>query len=163
MSTAKNAIEINSALRQHIAGAVKIIGSQRKFERQAGIATGHITKILNSRVRAVMPDVYLKLTKTTRDIHNGLKAIALNSNAKFETVRKLDEISQARTAKLGQLLGRAEAALEIAEETIDGEALDKALKIAKHSLGELYTAASVRTTDGVYNAPGSAVAEGGMA
>lgn len=130
-----NNIKITSEFRQLLAEAVKLIGGCRKFERKGGIATGKISRILNCRIRSITPEVAEKITnviaKANRDMPGG----------KLEQEQNLDEIDQARTAKLAQLMGRAEAALEIIEDTEDMDAIETALGIARISLSELYTAA----------------------
>ena len=167
MGSSKNNIRITPDMRERLAAMVDAVGGGRKFERAFGIATGKISRIIHGRIRSVTPEVWEKL-RVGKGGHYGLdgqdgqmgadatgggpydgRRYTAPAPRAERLAADLGAIAGARNTKLAELFGRAQAALEIARDTTDDVAMDKAMEIVRHTLGEFYGAAMMGKMDGM--------------
>lgn len=178
MGSSKNNISITPEIRERLAAMVDAVGGGRRFERAFGIATGKISRIIHGRIRSVSPEVWEKLNggphgrrpytapaALERDLSDGSDGSDRGTLARLTVPQgaesgelapraerlaaDLGAIAGARNTKLAELFGRAQAALEIARDTTDDVAMDKAMEIVRHTLGEFYGAAVMGKMDGM--------------
>ncbi|MDD3119141.1 MAG: hypothetical protein PHQ27_08190 [Victivallales bacterium] len=103
-------IEITTVMRRAVATAADFAGGQRALERQLGLASGKVSRLIAGQIRTVTP-------ATMRKLEAAIAAVAMPDPIPPAphpiSPAPVTRLIIARATTLGKLLGRIEATLEV--------------------------------------------------